>query len=289
MTLEDAGACSCPQWFQLDDRLIHPLQFLETEEFILVKSLLIFEHEIDGTTQLVGEDGQGLGFTVFTGESFQIPLTDTGLVLEPYEGEGYRGAPNIAFGDVDGDGVPELIIAPGPDPIAPARIKVFKIDTKEGMGKWKVGSLLADLNVPFGCKMGDKNEDKTDCSKKDQDGYGANVAAGDLDGDGKAEILLGAGPDPKKNGQVIILHNSDGVFSAESFIAYEGSRYGISISSEDVDEDEMAEIITGLGPDPKNKSLVRIFRREGILMREFQAYPNSMKYGVRVSRGTVRE
>jgi hypothetical protein len=51
----------------------------------------------------------------------------------------------------------------------------------------------------------------------------------------------------------------------------------------------MAEIITGLGPDPKNKSLVRIFRRDGILMREFQAYPNSMKYGVRVSRGTVRE
>jgi uncharacterized membrane protein len=214
---------------------------------------------------------------------------DTGLALRPYEGEGYRGAPNIAFGDVDGDGVPELITAPGPDPIAPARIKVFKIDTKEGMGRWKVGSQLADLNVPFGCKMGDKNEDKRDCSKKDQDGYGANVAAGDLDGDGKAEILLGAGPDPKKNGQVIILHNSDGVFTAESFIAHEGSRYGISISSEDVDGDGMAEILTGLGPDPKNKSLVRIFRREGILMREFQAYPNSMKYGVRVSRGTVGE
>jgi hypothetical protein len=79
------------------------------------------------------------------------------------------------------------------------------------------------------------------------------------------------------------------VFSAESFIAYEGSRYGISISSEDVDGDGMAEILTGLGPDPKNKSLVRIFRREGILMREFQAYPNSMKYGVRISRGTVGE
>jgi hypothetical protein len=188
---------------------------------------------------------------------------------------------------VDGDGVPELITAPGPDPIAPAHIKIFKIDTTEGMGRWKVGSQLADLIVPFGCKKGGK--DKADCSKKDQDGYGANVAAGDLDGDGKAEILLGAGPDPKKNGQVIILHNSDGVFSAESFIAYEGSRYGISISSEDVDEDGMAEILTGLGPDPKNKSLVRIFRRDGTLMREFQAYPDSIKYGVRISRGTVGE
>jgi hypothetical protein len=88
---------------------------------------------------------------------------------------------------------------------------------------------------------------------------------------------------------VIILHNSDGVFTAESFIAYEGSSYGISISSEDVDRDGMAEILTGLGPDPKNKSLVRIFRVDGTPVRESQAYPNSMKYGVRVSRGTVGE
>jgi uncharacterized membrane protein len=213
---------------------------------------------------------------------------DTGLILLPYEGEGYRGAPNIALEDVDGDGVPELITAPGPDPIAPAHIKIFRIDTTEGMGRWKVGSQLTDLIVPLGCKKDDK--DKADCSKnKNQDGYGANVAAGDLDGDGKAEILLGAGPDPNKNGQVIILYNSNGVFTAESFIAYEGTRYGISISSEDVDGDGMAEIVTGLGPDPKNKSVVRIFRRDGTLMGEFRAYPDSMKYGVRVSKGTVGE
>jgi len=40
----------------------------------LVTSLLIFEHEKDGTTQFVGEDGKSLGFTVFTGEFFQIPF-----------------------------------------------------------------------------------------------------------------------------------------------------------------------------------------------------------------------
>ena len=52
----DAGACSCPERFQLDGRLIHPLQTLETEELFLVKSLLVFEHEIGGTPQLVGKD-----------------------------------------------------------------------------------------------------------------------------------------------------------------------------------------------------------------------------------------
>jgi len=70
----DADACSCPERFQLDGKLIHPLQFSETEELFLVKSLLIFEHEIDGTPQLVGEDRQGLRFTVFTGEPFEIPF-----------------------------------------------------------------------------------------------------------------------------------------------------------------------------------------------------------------------
>lgn len=52
----DAGACFCPERFQLGGWLIHPLQFLETEKLFLVKRLLVFEHEIDGPTQLVGED-----------------------------------------------------------------------------------------------------------------------------------------------------------------------------------------------------------------------------------------
>jgi hypothetical protein len=71
----DAGACSCPERFQLGGRsvrleteLIHPLLILETEELFLVKSLLVFKHEIDGPTQFVGEDREGLGFAVLTGK-----------------------------------------------------------------------------------------------------------------------------------------------------------------------------------------------------------------------------
>ena len=68
----DAGACSCPERFQLDGGLIHPLQKLETEELFLVKSLLVFEHEIGGTPELVGKDRESLGFAVFTGEPLEI-------------------------------------------------------------------------------------------------------------------------------------------------------------------------------------------------------------------------
>ncbi|MGD0623082.1 MAG: CARDB domain-containing protein [Thermodesulfobacteriota bacterium] len=215
---------------------------------------------------------------------------DTGLGLFPYEGEGYRGAPNIAFGDVDGDGVPELITAPGPDPMAPAHIKVFKIATKGEMGRWKVGSQLADLLISFeGKKEHRKGHEDKDGSFRYPDGYGANIAAGDLDGDGRAEIIVGAGPDPRKNGRVMVLFNRNGGYPAESIAAHEATHFGVSVASEDIDGDGLAEILTGLGPDPRNKSMVRIFRRDGTTLGEFQAYPDNMRYGVKVSKGAVGE
>ncbi len=47
--------------------------------------------------------------------------------------------------------------------------------------------------------------------------------------------------------------------------------------------------MTGPGPDRKNRAIVRIFREDGTLIREFQAYPDSVCYGVRVAVGGVGE
>ena len=44
----------------------------------MVKGLLVFEHEIDGTPELVSQDREGLGFTMFAAKSFEIPFA--GLV-----------------------------------------------------------------------------------------------------------------------------------------------------------------------------------------------------------------
>jgi hypothetical protein len=38
-----------------------------------------------------------------------------------------------------------------------------------------------------------------------------------------------------------------------------------------------------------NKSLARIFRYDGTMVAEFQANPDNMRYGVKVSNGTVGE
>ncbi|MBU1209567.1 MAG: FG-GAP repeat protein [Proteobacteria bacterium] len=72
-------------------------------------------------------------------------------------------------------------------------------------------------------------------------------------------------------------------------MAYEGTGYGVYVATGDLDGDGKAEIITGLGPGPRNKSVVRIFRGDGTLTGEFQAYPDYMRFGVRVSGGGVGE
>jgi DNA-binding beta-propeller fold protein YncE/uncharacterized membrane protein len=197
---------------------------------------------------------------------------DTGLLLLPYESEGYFGPPNPTVSDVDGDGVLELITAPGPDPRAPAKIKVFKIDISGGVGQWRLGSQIMDFTVPF-----------------NTNGFGAHVAAGDLDGDGRAEIIVGAGPDPRKKAEVVIVYHGDGGYEFERFMAYQGLLFGVNVAATDVDGDGISEILTGPGPDLRAKSKVRIFRGDGTLIREFQAYPDNIRFGVKVSTGRIGE
>ncbi len=197
---------------------------------------------------------------------------DTGLLIQPYKDEGYFGPPNLTVSDVDGDGVPELITAPGPDPSAPATIKVFKIDTSAGVGQWKLGSQIMGFIVPFNVN-----------------GFGARVAAGDLDGDGCAEIIVGAGPDPRKKAEVVIVYHRNGGYQFERFTAYQGLLFGVNIAAIDVDGDGISEILTGPGPDLRSKSKVRIFQRDGTLIREFQAYPDNIRFGVKVSTGRIGE
>ncbi|MGB9700380.1 MAG: hypothetical protein ACPL5I_13470 [Thermodesulfobacteriota bacterium] len=203
---------------------------------------------------------------------------ETGLSFAPYQEEDYWGAPKVALGDVDGDGQLELITAPGPDPKAPARIKAFKIDTSKGIGQWQIKEKVLDLSVSF-------EEEKGKKKIKLEDGYGANIAAGDLDGDGKAEIILGPGPDPKKDGRIIMIYPAED--KVESLIAYPENRFGINITSGDLDGDGKAEIITGPGLNPHFKGAVKIFQGDGTQIKEFQPYPGDAKFGISVAIGQI--
>ncbi|HZH98260.1 MAG TPA: VCBS repeat-containing protein [Fimbriimonadaceae bacterium] len=78
---------------------------------------------------------------------------------------GFNGGVYVSAGDVDGDGTAEVIAATGPG--TQANVRVFKLPNLQ---------MIANFN-PFGGYAG-----------------GARVGAGDLNGDGKSEVIVGTAP-----------------------------------------------------------------------------------------------
>ncbi|NQV00393.1 MAG: VCBS repeat domain-containing M23 family metallopeptidase [Parcubacteria group bacterium] len=144
--------------------------------------------------------------------------------------EGFMGGIRVATGDLDGDGIDEIITAAGPG--GAPHIRVF--DNK--------GSVVYAKLFPFGDKIH----------------TGADVACGDIDGDGRDEIIVSTGPgdEPKvatidENGKKV-----------KEFLAYDKNfRGGVRISAGDVDRDGEDEIIAGAGPG--GGPHVRVFEANG--------------------------
>jgi hypothetical protein len=101
--------------------------------------------------------------------------------------------------------------------------------------------------------------------------------------------MVGAGPDPRKKAEVVVVYHEDGEYEFRRFTAYPGLLFGVNVAATDVDGDGISEILTGPGPDLRSKSKVRIFRKDGTLIKEFQAYPDNIRFGVKVSTGRIGE
>jgi sugar lactone lactonase YvrE len=111
--------------------------------------------------------------------------------------------PNVATGDLNGDGMDEVCYALGPDPSNDAIVKCLNGDgTDYGLEL----NAFADYNYK----------------------YGATVTLGDIDYDGMAEIAVGAGPG-SGNQALIRLFTSDGLYIIDTFSAMD-SFYGVNIS-----------------------------------------------------------
>lgn len=124
------------------------------------------------------------------------------------------------------------------------------------------------------------------------------VAVGDLTGDGKAEIVTGAGPimtlPSPFNLPVgvprVRVFAADGVALATDFLAYptfpeEGYSPGVFVAVGDVDGDGKAEIITG--PDSGSSPLVKVFKADSSLLTQFYAYGIGFQGGVHLAAGDL--
>ncbi len=175
----------------------------------------------------------------------------------------FSGGVRVATGDVNNDGTPDIITGAGPG--GGPHVRVF-----DG----RTGSSEFDLPFAFDNEPGFTG--------------GVFVASGDLNGDGRADIITGAGAGGGPH--VKVFSGSDGS-ELRSFFAYDpGFTGGVFVASGDVNGDGFEDIITGPGPgqDPANPGgfapPVRVF--DGVdasLITEFFAYDQGFLGGVHVS------
>lgn len=165
----------------------------------------------------------------------------------------FRAGVRLAHSDLDGDGHEEIITTPGSG--ASPEVKVFSSD----------GTLIRTFFAY------DKNFRG-----------GVNVAAGDLDGDGRGEIITTPGTG---GGPQIKIFNAEGKLIG-TFLAYDKNfRGGVNVALGDVDGNGHQEII--VSPGPGRETRVRAFYRNGKEAFAFNAFPRSVNQGVNLAVGDL--
>jgi hypothetical protein len=112
---------------------------------------------------------------------------------------------------------------------------------------------------------------------------GVNVAAADVDGDGRAEVITGAGAG---GGPHVRVFTGSGAPIAGWF-AYDPSfPAGVRVAAGDLDNDGRAEIVSG--PGPTGAPHVKVFDGQGGIKRQWMAYAEAFPGGVHVAVGNGR-
>jgi hypothetical protein len=168
---------------------------------------------------------------------------------------GHAHGVTVAKGDLDGDGVPDIICGSGPG--GAPRVRVFSGNDL---------SVLGDFFAFDSSLTG-----------------GVNLAVGDVNGDGTNEIIAGAGPGGQPVVRVLM---PDGV-TVSTFLAYDPSfAGGVFVGAGDVNGDGRDEIIAGAGVGGTPQ--VNVFDGvSGTFMQGFFAYTGGFAGGVRVAGGDL--
>jgi len=169
---------------------------------------------------------------------------------------GFSGGVRVAVGDVNNDGQPDIITGAGPG--GGPHIKVFD------------GTSQAELASFFAYDPGFAG--------------GVYVASGDINSDGHADIITGAGPG---GGPHVRVFDGNSLSKTNEFFAYDLQfQHGVRVAVGDLDGDGHDEILTAAGPG--GAPLIRVF--DGTTLVEtakFLAYPVDYTNGVFIAAASL--
>lgn len=202
----------------------------------------------------------------------------------------FTGGVRVAVGDVNGDGVSDIIVAQGP---GGGFVKIVDGTKLAGLAPNSMVPNTALLGAFFSYQRGFKG--------------GVFVAAGDVNGDGRDDIVTGQGGGANERVKVIDaarLHlvNPDGRISFAAlhghFLPYQPNfRGGVAVAAGDVNGDDKADVLTGPAGGTRpvkvvNGTLLNLTQPDGrisnaALLAAFFAYEPSFTGGVSLAADFV--
>jgi uncharacterized protein YkwD len=202
----------------------------------------------DGYDDVVTAAGPGgaPAVRVFDGRTGQLVRAFTAY------SPGFRGGVYVAVGDVTGDGRADIVTGTGVG--GGPHVKVFDGRTGQLAGEF----MAYDPNFRGGVV----------------------VAAGDVTGDGRADVVTGTGPG---GGPHVKVFDGRSLTLVGEFMALApGFHGGVTVATGDVNGDGRADIVTGQGPG--GVPCVRVFDGASLaLLQDFTAYAPTFAGGVRVA------